>query len=107
MDLVRKERQVIQFLSEEEQHQQKESKYGVLESVGKAISGKAFEIGNGAYIKTYSINTKRSSKLVKQQANSQVSIPLFYCFLHSNFRQANKQPEYQLIEPSANQKEDQ
>ncbi|KAA6377080.1 MAG: hypothetical protein EZS28_027395, partial [Streblomastix strix] len=106
VDLVRKERQVIQFLSEQEQQQQQKSKYGVLESVGKSVSGKAFEVGNGAYIKTYSLNTKRSSKQLKQQANSQVSIRLFYCFLHSNFRQANKQQQqFQYTPMIENQQE--
>ncbi|KAA6333377.1 MAG: hypothetical protein EZS28_053181, partial [Streblomastix strix] len=86
VDMVRRERQTISIITEEEQ---KGAEYGSLESTGQSISGKAFEVGNGAYVKTYSINTKKSSKEIKQQANSQISIPLFYCFLHSNFRSAN------------------
>ncbi|KAA6353129.1 MAG: hypothetical protein EZS28_051344, partial [Streblomastix strix] len=104
VDMVRRERQTVQLITGEEQ---KGAEYGSLESTGQSISGKAFEIGSGAYIKTFSINTKKSSKEIKQQANSQVSIPLFYCFLHSNFRSANRDQEYQLIEPSANRKEEQ
>ncbi|KAA6386027.1 MAG: hypothetical protein EZS28_018447 [Streblomastix strix] len=104
VDMVRRERQTIQIITGEEQ---KGAEYGILESNGQSISGKAFEVGSGAYIKTHSINTKNSSKQIKQQANSQVSIPLFYCFLHSNFRLANKEHEYQLIQPSLNRKEEQ